>query len=384
MEFTVATSDFSHAVQTLTPFVSAYPLDAAREVVLEIQGGMGTLIAERAGHRLASPFAVAGIASNGSVVIPFRIASGVRDIHRNFASTTNRPNAAMRIGERDGGPVFAYEACGASCEVAGRSPSPSQVPRTATQELLGDVEPIALTRALTVIADVLEVKHLDSSKKTISFVGARDRGDAAAAVAATDHELVVVQGAGILGGAHVHLSTVPLLLDFLRGADGRVTVAACDTHVSFTDSSGQTFSFPQPIGGRHYGAAPIAPNATTDVRVDVEPLVKALGFLAGESHDYPARATLATDGTLALHVREGQKRAEIEICTSFVSQARDLSFRFKPASLLRLFRSYDNKTIDLRLSIGPSKDGDAVRLLSATETTSDGSLRIHRVATLML
>lgn len=384
MEFSVNTSNFRMAVEAIAPFIQAHPQKVPHDVLLEIRDGAGHLAAERSGYRVvSSPFPVEGATGDVSVLVPFRGVSGIVDIDAHFATVAKPVTARMRIEERDGHRAFAYASCGATCETPVRTPAASEVPHTGTRTVLGEIDPVAFRRALELITAALDVRNLADRYTTIDFV--LDDG-IPAAVAATEHELVVVRGRGLIADVRVHVSTVPLLLAFLRGVSGRATVAACQAHVFITGDVGESFAFPRPTGGPRHVTAPIARSAPSDVRIcaDVKRLVTALRFLTHESGQAPAAAMLTPDGALVLAIRESERHhSQTSVPVSFVTEPRDVGFRFSPAPLLRLLRASESETIELRLTVVENPPARIARRLTATETSSDGALTIQRVAALL-
>lgn len=384
MEFSVNTSNFRTAVEAIAPFIQAYPQKVPHDVLLEIRDGAGHLAAERSGYRVvSSPFPVEGATSDVSVLVPFRGVCGIVDIDTHFATVAKPVTAHMRIEERNGRAAFAYASCGATCETPVRTPAASEVPHTGTRTVLGEIDPAAFLHAIELITAALDVRNLADRYTTIDFV--LENG-VPAAIAATDHELVVVRGGGLIADVRVHVSTVPLLLAFLRRLSGRATVAACQAHIFITDDVGESFAFPRPTGGPRYVTAPLAPSAPSDVRVcaNVERLVTALKFLTHESGQTAAAAMLTPDGALVLATRESERHhSQTSVPVSFVTEPRDVGFRFSPAALLRLLRATESENIELRLTVVESPPARIARRISTTETSSDGGLTIHRVAALL-
>jgi hypothetical protein len=383
MDFRVSATSFCRAVDTLAPFVDKYPAHARPEIVLELRGDHGYLVAERAGHTVRAPFCLQGGTRDLAVSLPFRVASSVSGITEEGGPGRAPATVAMRIEERAVGAVFSYAAAGASWETAVRLlDRAARAPLGVDDVPLGAVDPIVFRRALGIAADALASPGLEESRRLVAF--AMYEG-VPAALAATAHERVVAEGAGLVAGLRVHLSTVPLLLSFLRKAPGPVVVTASATHARLTDACDQSFSFPQVAAGARKGhASPPIDAGDVVLRVDVEALVTALGFLTRDRRpDLSASAALKDDGTLYLNVRTAEREeSEVSIATSFVSAPRGLAFRLSPHALLRLLRSHEGATVELRLTTGGMRPDRAARLLSTTETILDGALRVHRIAAL--
>lgn len=387
MRFRVKTADFRRAVRAIQPFIASYGRDVARDIALEVTGDRGSLSAELGGHQMLSPFPVDPSCDSPAVTValPFRVASGIAMIEDVFRSKGPGTWAEMQIERENERFVFRSEARGATCEVpvcGAREGGLLKAVSDAKQA--GVIESCSLIRVLSLANKVLAVPKLDDARSVVSFV--QSDGGRRLAVAGTDSELLLVEDQKLVGGLCVHVASIGHVIAFARRAGGALTVRMMGARAFLTDAEGNVLGIPRPRSVATF-LVPPATESDVVVRAKAIDFHRALAVLQNGYRLHAIRAALsAAEHVLSFEARDGEHDAiKVTVPVVFVTSKRDLRFRVRPSALTRLFEGHKATEVELRLTIGGQRPGCEGRLLSASETVSDGDgpIVIQRIATLM-